>query len=67
MVLVEQHAALALSVADRAVVLARGRVTASGTSQEVAGDAEVLHASYLGRRADCESARDVDGPTSAGS
>lgn len=44
--LVEQNAALALEVADQAVVLANGEVAASGTSDELKND-ELLHAAYL--------------------
>jgi branched-chain amino acid transport system ATP-binding protein len=47
--LVEQYAARALTVADRVIVLDRGRVTFSGTSAE-AGDAGDLVAAYLGGR-----------------
>ena len=46
--LVEQHPGLALEVADRALVLARGRVVFDGTSAELAARPEVLDAAYLG-------------------
>jgi branched-chain amino acid transport system ATP-binding protein len=46
--LVEQHAPLALSVADRALVLDRGRVALEGTAAELAADPERLRAGYLG-------------------
>jgi branched-chain amino acid transport system ATP-binding protein len=45
--LVEQNARSALSVADRAVVLNVGRVVAHGEAHELAGDAQLRHA-YLG-------------------
>ncbi len=44
--LVEQNAALALEVADRAVVLANGAVAAAGTPAEIADDA-LLRSAYL--------------------
>jgi branched-chain amino acid transport system ATP-binding protein len=46
-VLVEQNARSALSVADTAVVLNLGRVVASGTAADLAGDEQLRHA-YLG-------------------
>jgi branched-chain amino acid transport system ATP-binding protein len=46
-VLVEQMAAVALRLADRAYVLENGRVTLSGSGTELAGMAEVRRA-YLG-------------------
>jgi branched-chain amino acid transport system ATP-binding protein len=45
--LVEQNARSALSVADRGVVLNVGRVVAEGEAGELAGDAQLRHA-YLG-------------------
>ncbi|HSS11764.1 MAG TPA: hypothetical protein VLL25_17890 [Acidimicrobiales bacterium] len=50
MILVEQNAGLALSVCHRAYVLAVGRVTLSGTRDELA-DRERLLESYLARDA----------------
>lgn len=44
--LVEQNAALALDIADHAVVLANGEVAASGTPADLANDA-VLQSAYL--------------------
>ncbi len=46
--LVEQMAAQALALADRAYVLASGRITASGTAAEVRANPAVIQA-YLGR------------------
>jgi branched-chain amino acid transport system ATP-binding protein len=46
--LVEQHVPVALSIADRAVVLRHGDVVASGPAAEVGADLAALHASYLG-------------------
>ena len=47
--LVDQIAALALSVADRAYVLQSGAITHSGAAHEVAQDPALVHA-YLGNR-----------------
>ena len=47
--LVEQMAAQALALADRAYVLASGRITASGTAETVRNDPAVIQA-YLGAR-----------------
>jgi branched-chain amino acid transport system ATP-binding protein len=47
-VLVEQHVALALSVADRAIVLTHGAVTLSGDAQTLAADTAAVEAAYLG-------------------
>jgi branched-chain amino acid transport system ATP-binding protein len=46
--LVEQHVALALEVADRAYVLDRGRVALTGTASDLAAHPELIEASYLG-------------------
>ena len=50
-VLVEQMAAQALALADRAYVLASGRITVAGTAAEVRADPGVIQA-YLGRAGD---------------
>ena len=42
MVLVEQHARLALEFADRAVILDRGRIVHDGTSQTLLDDPQKL-------------------------
>ncbi|MBR22150.1 MAG: ABC transporter ATP-binding protein [Leifsonia sp.] len=47
-VLVEQSIANALEVADRAYLIANGRVTASGTSSEMTDAARALEGAYLG-------------------
>ncbi len=47
--LVDQMAALALTVADRGYVLESGRVVKTGTADELTGDA-ALEAAYLGAR-----------------
>lgn len=47
-VLVEQHVAMALEVADRGYLLAGGRVLASGPAAELVASPELLAAGYLG-------------------
>ncbi len=47
MLLVDQMAAMALSIADRGYVLEEGRVSVTGSASELAGDAR-LAAAYLG-------------------
>ena len=46
--LVEQHVQLALDVADRAVLLRRGRVALSGSADEVRGQLAAVEAGYFG-------------------
>lgn len=48
MLVVEQNANMALSVADRGYVLQTGRVVLSGTAEDLAKDDELRRA-YLGR------------------
>ncbi len=45
---VEQFASLALSVADRAYVLRRGRIALAGTAADLAARPEAVEAAYLG-------------------
>ena len=47
-VLVEQHVTLALEAADRAIVLAHGEVTLSGSAAGLAADPAQLERAYLG-------------------
>ena len=49
---VEQHVEQVLRVADRVVVLARGRVSFEGVPADLAGQRERLAAAYLGASAD---------------
>ena len=48
LLVVEQYAAVALSVAERGYVLDRGRVAFSGSSDAIAADADALAGAYLG-------------------
>jgi branched-chain amino acid transport system ATP-binding protein len=48
--LVEQHVGLALEVADRGIVLSRGRVVAQGPAAELAARQVDLESGYLGDR-----------------
>jgi branched-chain amino acid transport system ATP-binding protein len=45
--LVEQHVRQALTIADRAYVMERGRIVLSGTAAEVVGQLDKLEAAYL--------------------
>jgi branched-chain amino acid transport system ATP-binding protein len=46
--MVEQHVHLALEVADRAYVMSRGRIIASGAAAEISNSLDDLRGSYLG-------------------
>jgi len=50
--LVEQFAHLALSISDRAYVMARGQLVFSGSSAELDDDADLLHRLYMGAGVD---------------
>lgn len=45
---VEQHVGLALSVADRAYLMGRGQVLASGSANDMANNESLIEAGYLG-------------------
>lgn len=47
MLLVEQHIAQALSVADRAYVMRRGRVELEGRASDLLGRVNEIEAAYL--------------------
>jgi branched-chain amino acid transport system ATP-binding protein len=49
-IIVEQHVALVLAVADEAMVLSRGRVALSGPAADLAADPRRLEDAYLGGR-----------------
>ena len=49
-----QHVALALELADRAYVLAHGRIVLEGEARKLAADRQLIAASYLGESADPE-------------
>jgi branched-chain amino acid transport system ATP-binding protein len=57
--LVEQHVDLALEVADRAYVMANGRVVLAGAATDLQGRHDLLTASYLGEISGIEAAGDV--------
>ncbi|MFZ2239119.1 MAG: ABC transporter ATP-binding protein [Gordonia amarae] len=50
-ILVEQHVALALEVADEAVVLVHGEVTLRGSADTLTADSEELRQAYFGKAA----------------
>jgi len=49
--LVEQHVSAALAVADRAYVMARGRISLEGAGQDLLADRQAVASSYLGESA----------------
>jgi branched-chain amino acid transport system ATP-binding protein len=49
--LVEQYVELALSIADRVLVMSRGRLVFSGTAAELMQDREALREAYIGHTA----------------
>jgi branched-chain amino acid transport system ATP-binding protein len=57
--LVEQHVALVLAVSDRAYLMDRGTIVASGPAAELAGRSDLIESGYLGTAAD---APEPDGP-----
>jgi branched-chain amino acid transport system ATP-binding protein len=56
-VFVEQHVPLALELADRAYVMANGRIVLDGEAAELQKDRELLEASYLGEMDETAQAR----------
>jgi ABC-type branched-subunit amino acid transport system ATPase component/branched-subunit amino acid ABC-type transport system permease component len=63
--LVEQHARAALSIADRVCVLRRGRVVLDVTAAELAGDLSRVEAAYLSERVEAIAGGSVGGPAKA--
>jgi branched-chain amino acid transport system ATP-binding protein len=59
--LVEQHVPLALKLANRAYVLARGRIVGEGSAEELQQNLDVLESSYMGE-AVLEQSADLPGP-----
>ena len=45
--LVEQHVRQALKIADRVYLMERGKITLSGSAQEIGGQLDEIEASYL--------------------
>jgi branched-chain amino acid transport system ATP-binding protein len=48
MLVVEQHVALVLEIADRAAVMRRGRIVGIGTASDLASRPDLIEAGYLG-------------------
>ena len=61
---VEQHVGLALSVADRAYLMGRGQILASGSADDMAHNESLIEAGYLGGgpQADAAGPTDLIGP-----
>jgi sulfate-transporting ATPase len=59
--LVEQHAAAALSIADRGVVLRRGRVELEGEASELQRSLAKIEAAYLSGLGDADEPAETDG------
>jgi branched-chain amino acid transport system ATP-binding protein len=49
-VMVEQHAHLAMEIADRAYLLAHGEVVLEGAAKDLANNMGAIEASYMGER-----------------
>jgi branched-chain amino acid transport system ATP-binding protein len=58
-VLVEQHIDLALSIADRAIVLHHGRLTLSGPAAALRADRQAVAQAYFGTSADTDADTDA--------
>jgi branched-chain amino acid transport system ATP-binding protein len=56
-IFVEQHVPLALELADRAYVMANGRIVLDGSAADLQKDRELLEASYLGELDETATAR----------
>jgi len=62
--LVEQHVELALTYADRGIVLSRGRIALTSAAQDLASNRALIEGAYLGHRTAESIASSSGGPNS---